>query len=258
MKWLMNLIVTSLLFFPDKDFSAHPRDYGLREMEVSILVREGVRLHGWFFKAEAPKATLLFFHGNAGNISGRISKAQAWLEYGISVFLVDYRGYGKSSGEIQRAGDLIEDAQAALGWLEEEQKTPSERIILYGESIGSYPAIELARQKQFLGLVLEAPFSTLLDLARTHYPWVPAFLLKDFPMNNVEAISEAQAPVFILHGNQDETCPIGMGERLYERAPAPKEFFRVSGGAHNDLPEVAGTDYVKAPYEFLARENHFV
>ena len=254
----MNLVITSLLFFPEKDFSAQPREAGLREQEVSIPVREGVILHGWFFQAEAPKATLLFFHGNAGNISGRLFKAKAWLEYGISVFLVDYRGYGKSSGGIRRAQDLIEDAQAALGWLEGEQKTPSDQVILYGESIGSYPAIELARQKRFAGLVLEAPFSTLFDLARTHYPWAPAFLLKDFPMNNEEAIAGVQAPVFILHGDQDEICPIGMGERLYERAPSPKEFFGVSGGGHNDLPEAAGTGYVKSPYEFLARKNRFV
>ena len=254
---LYEKLITSFLFFPEKDFSSLPRDYALLEEDIFLKTEDGARLHGWFFEATPPKATLLFFHGNAGNISGRLFKAKGWVERGISVFLVDYRGYGRSEGRIEKGADLLEDAKAALRWLEENKKVPSGEIILYGESVGSYPAIGLAAEKKFAGLVLEAPFTNLLELAQVHYGWVPDMFLNGFSMKNDNAISKAKAPVFILHGDQDEVCPVKFGETLYELAPSPKEFYVVQGGHHNDLPEVAQTSYFEYPYSFLARENHF-
>ncbi len=250
-------MVTSFLFFPEKNFYEFPKDYGLVEEAVFLATADGLRLHGWFFEASPSRATLLFFHGNAGNISGRLAKAKGWIERGVSVFLIDYRGYGQSEGNIEKGADLLEDARGSLAWLEKEKRVPSERIILYGESVGSYPAIALATEKKFAGLVLEAPFTTLLALARVHYGWVPEMLLRDFPMKNEDAISEVKTPVFILHGDQDEVSPVKFGERLYELAPSPKELYVVQGGHHNDLPEVAETAYFEYPYRFLARENGF-
>lgn len=251
MRWLLNLIVTSFLFFPEKSFYALPRDFGLSEQDVFVTTQDGVRLHGWFFEAPNPKAALLLFHGNAGNISGRLFKAKEWFDRGVSVFLLDYRSYGQSEGKIRKAEDLLEDARSALQWLEQEKGIPPEKIILYGESIGSYPAIQLATKKKFAGLVLEAPFTTLLELARTHYGWVPEFLLKEFRMENEAAIPRAQAPVFVLHGEQDEISPVEMGKRLFDLAPSPKELLFIPGAGHNDLPEVAGAAYVEKPYRFL-------
>ena len=184
--------------------------------------------------------------------------AKGWLERGVSVLLVDYRGYGKSQGKIEKVKDLMMDAEAALAWLVNEQKISPDKIILYGESIGSYPAAQLARQKKIAGLVLEAPFTTLAELANKHYQGVPEFLLKDFSMNNPEAIRKAQAPVFVMHGAEDEICPREMGERIYECAPSPKELYVVPGGSHNDLPAAAGKNYFEYPYRFLAKENGFV
>jgi len=250
-------MINSLLFFPETNYYALPPDFGLKQEEVFLTTSDGTRLAGWFFNAPAPQATLLFLHGNAGNVSGRLFKAKGWFDLGVSVFLLDYRGYGKSEGKIKKGADLIEDARAALRWLEETRQIPSDKIILYGESLGSYPAVELAREKKFAGLVLEAPFTTLLELARTHYSWVPELLLKDFQMKNEALIGMAQAPVFVLHGNKDDICPVEMGEQLYELAPAPKEFYVVQGGGHNDLPEVAQEAYFKNPYLFLVKENHF-
>ena len=253
-------MVTSFLFFPEKEFYEHPKDYGLSPEEVSIPTQDQLHLHGWFFEAPgAPpsKAVLLFFHGNAGNISGRISKAKGWIERGVSVLLVDYRSYGKSEGKIEKGTDLLQDAHSTLGWLEQHKGISSDRIILYGESIGSYPATALAGEKKFAGLILEAPFTTVLELARAHYGVVPEFLLKDFQMDNEKAIPRVQAPVFVLHGDQDEVCPKEMGERLYELAPSPKEFYVIQDGAHNDLPGIAGAKYFDYPYEFVARENSF-
>lgn len=256
-RYIIRLVISSFLFFPEKDFYETPKDYGLKEQDVFISTHDKVRLHGWLFEVPNSKAILLFFHGNAGNISGRLFKAKEWVEKGISVLLVDYRGYGKSGGSIHKGTDLLEDARSALRWLEEEKQTPSTKIMLYGESVGSYPAIHLAKEKKFAGLILEAPFTSVPDMAKKHYKWIPEILLKDFVMNNQEAISGVQAPVFILHGDQDEICPIEFGERLYELAPSPKEFSAVPGGHHNDLPEVLGTAYVENAYRFLASENHF-
>lgn len=250
-------MVGALLFFPEKYFYALPRDFGLAEEEVFLTTEDGIRLFGWFLKAPESKATLLFLHGNAGNISGRLGKVKGWVDRGVSVFLLDYRSYGKSQGRIQKGMDLVWDAKAALRWLEEDRKTPASRIILYGESIGAYPAITLAGEKKFAGLVLEAPFTTLLELVRLHYGPLPKFLIRDFPMKNQDAIPHIQAPLFILHGDRDEICPMEMGVRLYELAPAPKEFYAVQGGSHNDLPEVAGNAYVENPYQFITRENGF-
>ncbi len=251
-------MVASLIFFPDKHYSALPRDYGLAAEDVFLTTADGVRLHGWFFESPECRGkaclapTLLFFHGNAGNISLRIFKAKEWLERGVSVFLLDYRSYGKSEGKIQKGADLLEDARAALVWLEGGKRIPAERVILYGESIGAYPAIQLAREKKFAGLVLEAAFTTLLDLARANYGgWVPEFLLKEFQMENDEAIREVQAPVFFLHGERDTICPLEQGKRLYELAPSPKELFVIPGGDHNDLPQVAGEEFYERPYRFL-------
>lgn len=248
-------MVSSFLFFPERDFYTLPRDFGLQEEEVNLKTSDGAHLHGWFFSASDPKAVLLFFHGNAGNISGRLLKAQGWLARGVSVFLIDYRGFGKSGGKIEKSTDMLQDAQASLDWLEKEKGIPSRKVILYGESIGSFPAIHLARQKKFAGLILEAPFTNLLELARKHYGWVPASLLKDFEMANQIAIAEVQAPVFILHGREDEVCPVDFGERLYELAPSPKEYYAVPGGHHNDLLEVAGENYFEYPYRFLIGEE---
>lgn len=254
---MFSLMLSSLIFFPEKNYYDSPKNYGLSEEEAFFNTQDGITLSGWYFPVAESKATLLFFHGNAGNMSGRLIKAKGWTDKGISVFLMDYRGYGKSSGKIEKAKDLVEDARSALQWLESEKKIFAEKVILYGESIGSYPAIELAREKKFAGLVLEAPLTNLMDLAKRHYSWVPEFVLKDFQMKNDEAIEKVKAPVFVLHGNQDEICPVEMGERLYYLAPAPKEFYAVQGGGHNDLPEVAGASYFENPYQFLAKENSF-
>lgn len=254
MKWIIRLMVTSFLFFPEKDFYELPQDYGLRAEDVFMTTPDKVRLHGWFFEAPQAKATLLFLHGNAGNISGRLSKVQGWVERGVSVFLVDYRGYGKSEGAIKKGSDLVSDARSALHWLQESKQILPSQIILYGESIGSYPAIELAKESKFRGLILEAAFSSLGELAKKHYSWAPEFLLKDFQMNNLDGIQAVKAPVFIMHGELDEICPKRMGEELYELAPPPKEFYAVQGAQHNDLPLVAGSNFFEYPYRFLTKE----
>ncbi len=245
-----------MLFFPEKNFSENPGDYGLFAEDVFLQTEDKVQLHGWFLESAQPSSkTLLFFHGNAGNISGRLSKAKGWVDRGFSVLLVDYRGYGKSDGEIKHEEDVLTDARASWNYLTGVKKIEPSKIILYGESLGTYPAIVLAGKYPAAALILEAPFTSFLDLAGVHYPFVPKSLLKDFAFSNIANIEKVRCPVFILHGTRDEICLYAMAEKLFQRAPNPKEFFSVQDGRHNDLPEKAGAGFWEKPYQFISSKN---
>ena len=252
-------MITSMIFFPEKNFYENPADYGFLWEEAVFPAEDGVRLHGWFLSArggktpQPEKGTLLFFHGNAGNISGRLSKAKGWVERGFSVFLVDYRGYGKSEGTLGHEEEVLKDARGAWHYLTGVKKTEPSKIVLYGESLGTYPAIVLAGEHPATALLLEAPFTSFLDLAGVHYPFVPKGLLKNFSFSNIDRIGDVRCPVFILHGTRDEICPYALARKLFEKAPGRKEFFSVPGGMHNDLPAAGGEDYWQKPYAFLMK-----
>lgn len=250
---LLKLMIASMIFFPEKTFYEKPADYGLIAEEVALQTEDGVSLHGWYLPAPENKATLLFFHGNAGNISGRLFKADGWVRRGYSVFLIDYRGYGQSEGRIQHQDDVIRDADAAFNWLQQEKKVPLSKIILYGESLGTYPAIRLGGENSVAAVILEAPFTSFVDLGKLHYPVVPSALIRDFAFPNEDFIQTLKAPLFILHGMEDEICPYSMAGELFEKAPLPKEFFSIADGMHNDLPYKAGDDYWNRPASFLEK-----
>ncbi len=175
------------------------------------------------------------------------------MDRGFSVFLIDYRGYGKSEGKIEHGKDVFEDANAAFKWATETRKVPLTKLVLYGESLGTNPAIRLGTENQVGAVILEAPFTTFYELAHTHYPFVPKMLLKDFEFSNIDRIQDIKAPLFILHGTRDEICPYRMGEALFQKAPDPKEFFSISDGGHNDLPMAAGDDFWEKPYQFILK-----
>ena len=252
-------MIASMIFFPEKELYEKPEDYQYSYEEVWIDSGEGIKLHAWFLKpaGQAKAQIILYSHGNAGNMSGRLSKAKGWLDQGYSVMLYDYRGYGKSTGKMEKGGDIVRDAQAAFQWLEQAKDISPRNIILYGESLGSYVSVSLAVQYTVFALILEAPFTSFSELAAIHYPMFPKIMvqtmLKDFEFSNENQISQIKCPVFILHGTQDETCPYEMAERLFEKAPESKSFFTVEGGHHNDLPIAAGPDYWQKPLEFLTR-----
>ena len=248
-------MITSMLFFPEKVFLEKPSDYGLVQEDVSIETSDGIKLHGWFFEAKDSKATLLFFHGNAGNISGRLHKMKGWIDRSISVLMVDYRGYGKSQGEIKHEEDLLKDARASLNYLMSVKKQPLDKIIIHGESLGTYPSIRIGTEFKVMAVLLEAPFTSFVDLAAVHYSAIPGaeFLLKDFKFSNKDYIKDLKVPLFVMHGTQDETCPYHMSDALIDIAPEPKTFFSIPDGAHNDLPLKAGDDYWDKPYQFVSK-----
>ena len=251
----MDAFLKSLLFHPERKHYELPEQYRLTFEDIWIETCDKVRLHSWYLPAPAEVATMLFFHGNAGNISGRIYKAQGWVQRGVSVLLVDYRGYGLSEGEIQHEKDLVLDADAAAEWLMKRPNATPEKLMIYGESLGTYAAIQLALILRSAALVLEAPFTSFVELAGVHYPEIPGvkILLKKFQFSNIQDIEKIQQPLFILHGTEDPTCPYEMSERLFEKAPEPKSFFSIPNGAHNDLPAIAGDDYWQKPFDFAQK-----
>lgn len=249
-------MIASMIFFPVRDFSLKPENIGLAAEDVFVKTEDGIKLHGWFLPAQNSEACLLLFHGNADNISIRLPMAKAWVNRSVSVLLLDYRGYGKSEGNIHSSSDLIKDAKAGLDWLKNTKHYSPSHIVLYGESIGSVPAVELAGQEAFKAVILEAPFTSLKDMAKLLYGMAPDFILKGFEMNNEEKIAHLKCPVLILQGTEDEVVPPSMGQRLFQKAPEPKSFFGIKGGHHNDLAEIAGEEYYAKPYEFAFRKTY--
>lgn len=248
-------MIASMIFFPTKAFSMKPEALGLTYEDVPLLTEDKVKLHGWFFPVPKAENCLLLFHGNADNISIRLPKAKEWLKRGVSVFLVDYRGYGKSEGEIKSSQDMIHDARAAFLWLKTKKQLNAAQVILYGESIGSVPAIELAISEAFKAVILESPFTSLKDMAKLMYGVVPDFMLKGFEMENEKNISKLKTPVFILQGTDDDVVPFTMGQRLFKKAPEPKSFFEIKNGRHHDLADHAGEAYYAKPFEFAVAQN---
>jgi uncharacterized protein len=253
------MVVASMIFFPSRDITSEPNDLGIRFEDLRLKTSDGAELHGWFLHAQSTKTqdetsqlTLLWLHGNAGKISGRISKAEGWVKRGVNVLLVDYRGYGKSSGKIDAEENLHHDAQAAWTWLRDVKGIPPNDMVLYGESIGSVPAIRLAAEALARALILEAPFTSTKEMTKIHYGgMVPDFMIKDFQMDNVSRIGGIQCPLFVIQGSEDEVVPIQMGKAIFEKAPDPKEMWIIEGGLHNDLPSRTGSQFVEKPLEFV-------
>jgi pimeloyl-ACP methyl ester carboxylesterase len=195
---------------------------------------DGLRIHGWYLKHEQPKVVILFCHGNAGNVTHRASLAQyVHNRFAASLLLFDYRGYGRSEGTPTIEG-LLADARAAREYLAVRERISPPDIVLMGRSLGGAVAVQLASDGGARALVLESTFSSLKDVAVSHYPQLLVNLLVADRLDARSAISRFRGPVLISHGNADRTIPIALGRELYRAANEPKTFVEISGGDHND------------------------
>ena len=235
------------LYFPSRAVAETPDSFGLRADELSILTEDGVRLHGWWIKGVGGRA-LLFFHGNAGNIGDRLDRARILNErLGLDVFLVDYRGYGRSEGHPSEEG-LYRDARAV--YAQALTRFRADQIVLFGESLGSAVTIQLGTEQVCAGVVLETPFLSVPAMARKHYPFVPTFLIRS-RFDNGAKIGSVPMPKLFLIAERDEIAPPDQGRSLFELAAAPKTLFVIEGAGHNDTYVTGGEPYWKAWAGFL-------
>jgi uncharacterized protein len=231
-----------MMFFPAPAVEVTPAAFGLAFSELEMETDDGERLHGWWVRASvSPVGHVLFCHGNAGNIADRLPHAALLSAAGFDVLLFDYRGYGRSTGRPWEHG-TYRDARAACRVLREQPGVDAARIIYLGESLGGAVALQLAVELPPVGLILQSSFTSVRDLARLHYRYIPAPLVPDaYP--SLALIPRLRAPLLVVHGERDEIVPLSHGERLFEAAPEPKRMHVVRGAGHNDLVARMGADY---------------
>ena len=246
------LMQARLLYYPNipsRELTARPNDAGLDYESVSIAASDGVSIHGWFVAAQPEKGTLLFFHGNAGNISHRLDSIKIFHDLGLSTFIIDYRGYGQSQGTISEQGTYL-DAEAAWNYLTQKRKIPEQQIIVFGRSLGAAIAAHIALKHKPGGLILESAFTSVPDMAARLYPAFPVRLLSRFQYNTKKMLLSVASPVLIIHSPDDEIIPFENGLQLYESARDPKEMLRIRGG-HNDGFLVSGSTYSGGISKFI-------
>jgi len=245
------LLEKRLIYFPFRDLEVTPKELGLRYEEARLVAEDGVTLHGWFLPIEGSRFTVLVCHGNAGNISHRLDRAMLMhAKLKTDVFLFDYRGYGLSEGTPDEQG-TYRDARAAHRYLSTARGIPPGNLIIFGESLGAAVALQLALEVPARALVLEAPFTSVADMARSVLPFLPIGRLLRTHYDNLAKIGGLRMPLLILHGERDTTVPFAQGRRLFEAAPEPKQFFAIPGAGHNDTYFIGGDAYWEAWGAFL-------
>ncbi len=220
-------VLDALIFFPDRHVPPAPPDVEERWIETA----DGVRLHAWYAGPPDPPATLVWSHGNGGNIAGRADVLRALGRRGVGVLAYDYRGDGRSAGRPSEAG-VTRDAEAAFDALTAAGVPPG-RIICFGESLGGAVAITLATRRPCAGVAVVSTFTRLRDVARVHYGPL-AFLAGD-RFDSLARVGELRVPFFAAHGEQDEIVPFALGKRLAAAAPEPRRFMPVPDRGHNDV-----------------------
>jgi uncharacterized protein len=219
--------------------------------DVVLETADGMSLGGWYFPAHGRGGAVLVCNGNGGDRSLRAELALALNRMGLSVLLFDYRGYGGNPGKPSEGG-LTADARAALDWLGAQSDVDSQRIVYFGESLGAAVALGLAVERPPAALVLRSPFTSLLDVAAVHYPWLPVrrLLLDTYP--SIDRIASLRAPVLVIAGDRDDIVPAALSRRLFDAAPEPKQYVQVPGVGHNDPQLLDGPQMIGAIGRFLS------
>jgi len=227
------LLQRHLLYHPNRT-QASPAEVGLSGVEVlNLATQPGEKLVAWYSPAQGEKPTILFFHGNAGDIAGRSERFAYYQDAGFGVMFLSYRGYGASTGSPTEAG-LVADANAAYDWLVKQNISPS-RIVLVGESLGTGVAVQLAARKPVGAIALEAPFTSTADVARLSYWWLPVGLLMKDQFKSIDFLKDVHVPLLVMHGTDDRLIPVEMGKALYAAANEPKEFVALANGTHGSI-----------------------
>jgi fermentation-respiration switch protein FrsA (DUF1100 family) len=247
-----------LMYFPTGDVRT-PGEIGLSDVEpVTFETTDGLELNGWFVAASGPSPpiTVLVFNGNAGNRAHRAPLAAALQRHGLQVLLIDYRGYGGNAGTPTENG-LAADSRAAHTYLAGRPDVDASRIVYFGESLGTAVAIHLAVERPPAALVLRSPFTSIADVGRYHYPFLPMRLLLRDRFAAIDQIRRIRVPLLVIAGGRDRVVPIENSRRLYAAAVAPKTLLVLPNADHNDVELIAGGEVIQAISHFLqpSRDN---
>ena len=223
---------------------------GLPLEEVWFQSGDGTKLFGWYVESAATSAVVLWCHGNAGNIINRLENLRELYRIGLSVFIFDYRGYGRSQGSPSEEG-LYQDALGAHDYLTRTRMIPPDRIVIFGRSLGAAVAGELAVQKPAAGLILESSFPSIAAVAKFHYGGLPLHWLLGAEFTLIDRLPHLSLSKLIIHGDQDDIIPLELGRQVFEAAKPPKFFYAIPGADHNNTYQVGGTAYFRRLAEFI-------
>lgn len=237
------------IYFPSK-YPAGDWTLPANAKDVTFEASDGTRLHGWWLAAENPRATIVYSHGNGGNITHRKAVAENLRNLGANVFLYDYRGYGRSEGRPFESGIYL-DGEAAWDCVVGRFGAEPGSVVLFGESLGCSVALQLALKRQSAGVILQAPFTNFREMAWKTLP-IPIGWALSSKFDNLEAIERLKVPLLVIHGEEDSLVPISMGKRVFEGAKVEKWFVSIPGAGHNDVPQTGGAGYYDSIAGFLS------
>ena len=243
----------------DQFFVYHPepwvdRDWkaasGLPLEDVWFQSADGTKLFGWYVEARADAGVLLWCHGNAGSVIHRLESLRELYRLGLSIFIFDYRGYGRSQGKPSEDG-LYQDAIGAYDYLTRVRQIRSERIVVFGRSLGAAVAADLVSQKPAAGLILESPFPSIAAIAKHHYGGMPVHWLLGAEFNLIDRLPQLSLPTLVIHGDRDDIIPIEFGRQVFEAAKPPKWWYAIAGADHNNTYQVGGSVYFRRFADFV-------
>jgi pimeloyl-ACP methyl ester carboxylesterase len=241
-----------IIFLPGRATDPPPADLNITE--VYFPTTDDFRLHGWWMPIDSSEYTLLFFHGNAGCVSQLEERMRFFKELGYSTLMIDYRGYGKSSGTIIEENDIYEDARAALTFVTDSLKVPMDKLIVWGWSLGGGVTTDVCENIKPAAVVLEGTFYSMDDIASHAYPLFPVKLLLNFHFRSGEKVKQFQSPVFCIHSLNDHTIPYEQGRKLFDAVPTTKEFLEIDG-SHNHGYYDYRLKIINALHAFMAKHS---
>jgi fermentation-respiration switch protein FrsA (DUF1100 family) len=242
-------LIDRVIFQPAPGVDVRPEQLGIEAEGVFLQTEDHVSVHSFFLPSPGASRALLFLHGNAGNASHRLPNAAELMRLGIHVLLLDYRGYGLSEGTPSEEG-VYTDGRAALEYLVQARRIPEGRIVIFGRSLGSAVAVDVARNRPLAGLILESSFTSAADVARRAFGGPFASLARGRFVSE-RKIPDVRCPLLFFHGDRDEVVDFNLGRRLFEMAPEPKSFETIRGAGHNDTTLVGGRGYFERIGRFI-------
>jgi fermentation-respiration switch protein FrsA (DUF1100 family) len=233
-----------LLYFPDRSRPLLGLLAQLGVREIRLTTADGISLVSWYLPPGEGRPVIAYFHGNGGNIGDRADRLRRFAREGYGVLMLEYRGYGGNPGTPSETG-LNDDARASLDFLEREG-IAADRLVLYGESLGTAVAVHMAAHRQIAALILESPFTSIAAVAQYHYPFVPAAMLIWDCFDALSRVGRIDAPLLVLRGGRDAVVPVRFGQALFDAAPEPKQSWFAPDAGHEDLARFGALDAVVA------------